>query len=216
MRTHEYEPIPGLPEELPEGEEILWQGKPAWWSLTKRALHVRKVAAYFVIVGTWFLIDALLRGEGVPVATGELFSQLLVGALACGLLAIIGRWMANTTLYTITNRRVVMRIGAALPTTVNLPYSKVEEANLRHFKDGTSDIPIRLYESEQVRFLMFWPHARPWHLSRPEPALRAIPDGDQAARVLAEALEAHRAQEGQGVAEGPADSAEAGLARETS
>ena len=27
---HEFEPVPGLPETLPEGESMLWQGKPGW------------------------------------------------------------------------------------------------------------------------------------------------------------------------------------------
>lgn len=195
MRTHEYEPIPGLPEEPPEDEEVLWQGRPAWWSLTKRAFHVRKIGLFFVIVGALYATDALMTGQGVAEATGQLVSQLLIGALAIGLLSAIGWWMAESTVYTITNRRVVMRIGAALPMNVNLPYARVEEANVRHHRDGTSDITLRLFDTEKVRFLLFWPHARPWHWRRPEPAMRVVPDGDRAARVLAEALEAERARE---------------------
>jgi len=195
LRTHEFEPIPGLPEELPDGEEILWQGKPAWWSLAKRALHVRKVAAYFLIVGTWFAADALIQGEGVVAAGGYALNQLLIGAVAVGLLMALARWMATTALYTITNRRVVMRIGAALPTTVNLPFDRIEAAHLAEHRDGSSDVSLRLDEGEKIRFLLFWPHVRPWRLSPPEPTLRVIPDGDEAARILAEALEAHRARE---------------------
>ncbi len=207
MRTHELEPIPGLPEEPPDGEEILWQGKPAWWSLTKRALHVRPVAAYFLIVAAWFATDALLQGGGVAAAVGYALNQLLIGAVAVGLLSALGRWMANTTLYTITNRRVVMRIGASLPMTVNLPFARVEEANYARHKDGTSDVTLRLFDTEKVRYLLFWPHARPWRVSHPEPAMRAIPDGEEAARVLAQALEAYRASEEDG-----SDSASAGEA----
>jgi len=195
VRTHELEPVPGLPEEPPDGEEILWQGKPAWWSFTKRVLHVRPVAAYFLIVAVWFATDALLQGEGVAAAAGYALNQLFIGAIAVGLLSAMGRWMANTTLYTITNRRVVMRIGASLPMTVNLPFARVEEANYARHGDGTSDLTLRLFDTEKVRYLLFWPHARPWRLSYPEPAMRAIPDGEEAARILAEALAAHRASE---------------------
>ncbi|MFP4647841.1 MAG: photosynthetic complex putative assembly protein PuhB [Halorhodospira sp.] len=195
MRTHEFEPIPGLPEEPPEGEEILWQGKPAWWSLTKRVLHVWLVAAYFLIVAAWFATSALLQGEGLAAAFGYASNQLLIGAIAVGLLIALGRWMANTTLYTITDHRVVMRIGASLPMTVNLPFARVEAASLGHHRDGTSDLTLRLFDTERVRYLLFWPHARPWRLSHPEPAMRAIPDGEKAAQILAEALESYRAHE---------------------
>ncbi len=195
MRTHEYEPIPGLPEELPEGEEVLWQGKPAWWSLTKRALHVRIVASYFIIVAAYLATQALVGGAGVPAASGQAFGQLLIGALAVGLLSAIGRWMAQTTLYTITNRRLVMRIGAALPMTINLPYARLEAANLAKHKDGTCDISLRLFENDRVSFFLFWPHVRPWRLRHPEPTLRSVADGDQAARVLAQALEDTRKAE---------------------
>ena len=34
------EPIPGLPERPPQGEEILWQGRPNWWALAKSACGV--------------------------------------------------------------------------------------------------------------------------------------------------------------------------------
>ncbi len=197
MRTHEYEPLPGLPEELPEGEEVLWQGRPAWWSLTKRVLHVRKVAAYFLIIAFLLATDALLKGQALGVATGQAVSQIFIGSLAVGLLAALGRWMARTTLYTITNSRVVMRIGAALPVTVNLPYSRVEEVNMRHYRDGTSDITLRLFDTEKIRFLLFWPHARPWRVKRPEPAMRVLPDGEEAARILVEALAAEQAHEEQ-------------------
>ena len=27
---YEFEPVPGLPEELPPGEMLLWQGAPDW------------------------------------------------------------------------------------------------------------------------------------------------------------------------------------------
>ncbi|MEO0946437.1 MAG: PH domain-containing protein, partial [Pseudomonadota bacterium] len=31
------EPVRGLPERPPEGEEILWQGQPSAWALTRSA-----------------------------------------------------------------------------------------------------------------------------------------------------------------------------------
>ena len=46
-REHEFEAQYGLPEALPEGEHILWQGAPDWKVLARRVFHTRKVAVYF-------------------------------------------------------------------------------------------------------------------------------------------------------------------------
>jgi len=39
-----FDPVKGLPEHLPQGEVMLWQGSPHWQSLALRAFHIRKVA----------------------------------------------------------------------------------------------------------------------------------------------------------------------------
>jgi len=38
---HDAEPVPGLPGPLPAGEALLWQGRPSFEGLAKRALHLR-------------------------------------------------------------------------------------------------------------------------------------------------------------------------------
>jgi len=41
----------------------------------------------------------------------------------------------------------------------------------------------------RVSFLMSWPHVRPWHITRTQPALRCIPEAENVARLFAEAAE---------------------------
>ena len=41
------EPIEGLPELLPKGEVILWQGRPNWLRLTIESLNLWWVIGYF-------------------------------------------------------------------------------------------------------------------------------------------------------------------------
>lgn len=202
MKEHDFEPIPGLPERPPEGEQILWQGQPAWWSFTKRALHVRKVAAYFVIVGAWFAYTAFRDGQGVNYALGDLFGQLIIGFFVCGGLVFIGRWMTRNSLYTITSHRVVMRIGAAWQASINLPYAQVESVDLRKHRDGHSDIMIKIDQRERLSYVFFWPHVRPWRLNRPEPMLRSLPDGDEAVKVLVDALKKYVETEDSGESRG--------------
>ena len=47
---HEFEAAPGLPEALPAGEHILWQGSPDWKLLAVDAFHVKRLAIYFSLM----------------------------------------------------------------------------------------------------------------------------------------------------------------------
>ncbi len=37
-KDFDFDPVPGLPERLPAGEEILWQGRPEALTLAREAL----------------------------------------------------------------------------------------------------------------------------------------------------------------------------------
>jgi hypothetical protein len=186
MAEYEIEPIPGLPEPLPPGEHILWQGAPGWWALARGAFHLRALAWYFLALIAWAGISALLSRDAVQ-STAILLPALglVAGALVGGL-----AWMAaRSTRYTITNRRVVLRIGMAFPITLNLPFNAIQSAELRREADGSGDIFLRLLPGPQkIGWYLLWPHARPWQLSRPQPALRALTEVTAPAQVLARAL----------------------------
>jgi hypothetical protein len=190
LKEHDYEPVPGLPAPLPEGEQILWQGAPHWASLACRALHARQVAVYFAVLLIW----GLAAGAAGGTAAGRLALSSLqlagLGAAAVGLLTLFGWLMARTTLYTITTRRVVMRIGIALPITIQIPFTRINTAACRLFPDGTGNIALSLSAGERAAYLMLWPHARPWKVGKPEPTLRGIPDAAATAQIIGCALAA--------------------------
>lgn len=185
---HEFEPVPGLPETLPEGESILWQGKPGWRGVAVRALYARAVAVYFGILCLWRAADGAAAGEPlaeVAVAVGWL---AFLGTAAVGVLVLIAWTLATTTIYTITTKRLVLRFGFALPITVNLPFSMVDGAELRLFRDGSGDLPLQISQRERMSWFLMWPHVRHWHLSRPQPTLRAVPEAARVADLLSGAL----------------------------
>ena len=190
IAEHEIEPIPGLPEKLPEGEGILWQGSPRWWSLAQRALHLRALALYFGLMVTWSVSTALGSGESLAEMALASGKSLGLALLCLSVLVVIGRALAKATLYTITNRRVVLRVGVALPMTINLPFSAIESAAVRRHADGTEDIVLTLAQEHKIAWLALWPHARPWRVSRAEPMLRTVPVTAGAAQVLSRALAA--------------------------
>lgn len=189
-----FEPIRGLPERPPQGERILWQGSPDWRALAWRAFHIREVAFYFAALVAAQPLLALLDGGASRATLAGMGWIALAGSLAMACLGFIAWLSARGSVYTITSRRLVLRIGVALPITINLPFALVATAGLRLRRDGTGDLPLALNPGERVSYAVLWPHARPWRLSRPEPMLRCVPDAAMVGDVLGRALAAHHGQ----------------------
>lgn len=207
---HEGEAVHGLPEPLPPGERLLWQGAPAWRVLALEALHLRKFALYFALLLAWRGLDAAQAGAGALDALWTAAGVLPLALAALALLAGFAWLVGRTTVYTVTNRRVVMRIGVVLSVTFNLPYAKIESASLRRRRDGHGDIALALAGPDRIAWLHLWPHARAWQLRRPQPLLRALPDAHRVAQTIADALAASAAQAGTAVP-APADTAPGAL-----
>ena len=137
-----------------------------------------------------------LVGAGWLLGVRQLLVLTALAASAVGLLVGFAVLAARTTVYTITSRRLVMRIGIALPMTLNLPFKTVVSASARSYPDGTADVPLQLAPQHRLAFLILWPHCRPWQVRKPEPMLRRIPDGARVASLLAQALATyHRTHE---------------------
>jgi hypothetical protein len=197
------ERIAGIHEDLPPGEHVLWQGAPSWWSLARHAFHIREVAAYFVLLAASSAIMDKLDGQPLTGAA----KPLAVGAVGCLLLAFLAWLSSRTTTYAVTTRRVFLRVGIALPLTINLPLRRIEAAALAQHGDGCGDLPLTLEKGPQhLAFLHLWPHARPWRLKKPEPMMRSIAQPERVAGILADALQAAHAE--QAAAEAPAATAE--------
>lgn len=183
-----FEPIPGIPENLPEGERILWQGSPEQRGLFRHALHGRKMLAYCFILLAWVSASNLADGLGTPaIAEALALPTLLVLALFL-IVTGLAYGLAKSSIYTITSQRVIMRFGIALPITINLPFKKIEAAGLKRHADGSGDIPLALKGNDRLAWLHLWPHARPWRFNKPEPMLRDVPEIDQVATLLAKAM----------------------------
>ncbi|WP_237213436.1 photosynthetic complex putative assembly protein PuhB [Falsiroseomonas oryziterrae] len=187
---HDVEPVPGLPAELPQGESILWQGKPRFGGLARRALHLRWMSVYFMLLALWRGVAlALDGGDALEVAQGAAFI-LLLGAVPMGLLALYGWASARMTLYTITTRRVVIRTGVALPMNVNIPFAVIGSAALAQHEDGTGDIALQVMKPHRVSWMALWPCTRSWHMSHPQPTLRGVAQPEKVAQALGRALAA--------------------------
>ena len=187
MTEHDYEPIPGLPGLLPKGERILWQGSPDWRMLARTAYHTRLVAGYFALLTAWALIAAVLRGvHGLGDLSGVALTAAF-GVAGVALLNLLAWAAARATLYTLTNKRVVFRIGVAFSKCINVPLTLVGNVGLATHADGSGDLPLALTGDRKLGFVALWPHARPWRVSTPEPMLRAVPHASEVAALVARA-----------------------------
>ena len=188
---HEWEAAPGLPSALPPGERVVWQGAPDWQRLAIHAFHVRKIALYFAFMLAVQAINLTAVAGQVDwkplVVAGSLYALALVLLLGTA-------WMsARSTLYTLTNKRVVMRIGIVLTLTFNLPFKRIAGASLKTQGRDTGDIALALHTEDRIGWAHLWPHQRAWHVTQPQPTLRCVPDSQQVGELLLNLWRAERA-----------------------
>jgi hypothetical protein len=184
-----FDALPGLPERPPQGELILWQGRPDPWALARDAYKLRWFFAYFALIVVWRAGGAWADG-GPALALAMGLPYAILGLAGLAIIYGLAWVQARTTTYTLTTARVVMRIGAALPVTFNLPFAQVGAAALDLRRDGTGTIALETLGETRISVLVAWPHLRPGYWAKTQPALRSIPDAARIARMLAEAAEA--------------------------
>lgn len=161
-------------------ERIMWKGRPDLSTYARTAFHTRKIALYFAAL----IVLALAFGN-------------VNGAIACAVLGIVGLaimqaiawYSAKTTLYILTDERLIMRVGMAVETRINVPLKQVKAAHLKMRDKNRGDIALELSGERLLGYWLLWPHARPWKYNMPQPMLRAIPDAAAVATMMAEARE---------------------------
>lgn len=185
---HEFEAEHGLPQPLPRGETMLWQGSPDWRLLARDAMHTRMLALYFAALLILRGATALAHGGSSIEAVEAMLWLLPLPLAAIATLAFLAWLIARTSVYSVTDKRVVMRIGVVLSITFNLPYTRIDAAAVRLNADGSGDVTLLLDTADRIAYAHLWPHARPWHLKRTQPMLRALPQARAVAALLSKAL----------------------------
>lgn len=192
-REHEFEPEFGLPQALPADERVLWQGQPQAALVARRIFHLPALVVYFVLMLGWRVAVQLQDGAAWHQAMRGTLGLALLAAVALGIVATLARLTARTTVYTLTDKRVVMRIGIVLTVTYNLPLRQIDGAHLLPLKAGSGEIALALRGDTRIAVLHLWPHARPWHFTRPQPMLRCLPEVEAVAARLTQAWAAANA-----------------------
>ena len=198
-----------LPEDIPQGERILWHGRPRWTNLFRRAYRADFVAGYFAVLAGWNVFDAAIEGRARAGGVGgredrrdrrrgacsTCFARLGVGAHRA-----IRRHLAPRG--DEDRRRFASLLQSAL-------LAQIKAATLRVEGDGGGDVMLTLSPSHRIGYLHLWPFARPFRFAHPEPTLRGLADARQVGEILGRALVAAAAERGDIYATGHED---AGLA----
>jgi hypothetical protein len=110
-----------------------------------------------------------------------------LGVALVALLYVLAWASARSTLYILTDTRLIMRIGVAIETRINIPLKQITAAHLRERStDGHGDIAFELAGDRLLGTVLLWPHVRPLHYARPQPMLRAVPEAASLAQLIAE------------------------------
>ncbi len=184
---HEIEPQFGLPELLPQSEQILWQGSPDWKAMARHVFHVRKLMVYFAFIIAIRVFVILTDGGSLQTAGISALWLAMLSATALLILTGLAYISAKTAVYTITTHRLVMRVGMVLTLTFNLPFKRIAAADFRKLSGSTGDIPVKLMGNDKIAYVQLWPHVRPWRYANPEPMMRCLPNAEQVAEILAKA-----------------------------
>lgn len=159
-------------------EKVLWKGRPALGLMARSAFHAHKAGAYMAALA------------GIAVLTGNPNAALVaagLGVVLVALLYVLAWASARSTLYILTDARLIMRIGIAIETRINVPLKQVQAAHLRMRGKDHGDIALEIGGERLLTTLLLWPHVRPYHYAMPQPMLRAVPEAARVAQLIAEA-----------------------------
>jgi len=183
-----FDVAPGIPAPLPKGEEVLWQGCPDTSALAREAFKIRWIAGYMALLVLWKAGAGFAEG-GALMALLRGLPYVVLAIAAVGVVWLLAWAQARATIYTMTSARILMKIGAALSVTYNIPFTQVGTARLDLKPAGTGTIALETIGETRLAYLALWPHLRPGHMRKTEPALRCIPDAEHVAKLLADAAE---------------------------
>ncbi|MEO0384835.1 MAG: photosynthetic complex putative assembly protein PuhB [Pseudomonadota bacterium] len=185
------EPVRGLPAALPRGEFVLWQGAPSWRAFARQVFYTHIITALVVAGAIARAALSLNAGASVGTAAGEAGIILAFGLVGVGILMLLAWLVERTTVYTITNKRVMMRVGVAIQKTFNVPFAAIDGAALRSNNKDIGNLSVSLKPDVSLAYLILWPHVRPWRMRNTEPTLRAIPKASNVAKLLTDTYTAY-------------------------
>jgi hypothetical protein len=108
----------------------------------------------------------------------------LSGIFASIILIGLAATQTYSTVYIITENRVIIKTGAALSFLISMPFKKIKEVNLQKRGASIGTISFELLSEKRVPYISCWPSVRPWKFKRTQPAFSCIGSVDEVATIL--------------------------------
>lgn len=190
MRDTDDIPLSFGPGTLPAGEQVLWQGRPLWRPLARDAFHLPWVGVYFLALAFWRIAADLHDGASRAAALDDASGLILPAAVCLGVVTLLAWLTARSTTFTLTDRRLLLRYGVALPALINIPLDQVDAVKVRTRHGGTGDVALTLPDAGRLFYHQLWPYARAGRPFPAVPMLRAVPEPARVGAVLTDAVRA--------------------------
>ena len=139
-----------LSNELLEGEELIWSGRPTkdGKSMASSPFGLRNVALINLVLGLVLMLAAFI----IEILLGDLqagrmsflflpgFLIFIMGGVVMFALAKVARLTLNSTLYAITNRRVVILYGSRYLRVQSFEKQVIKQVQCLEYPDGSGDL----------------------------------------------------------------------------
>jgi membrane protein YdbS with pleckstrin-like domain len=178
---------------LPAGERVLWTGAPDQRALARWLLRERWVMLFVLLSFSLGAADALQHTDGaIRRLIGVATLSAVLAVIAIVSVRVMAWQLERSSQYVITDRRVYFNIGIVMRADANIPYSSVEDIDLRQRPDGSGDLMITLTGAQEIPWLLLFPHMT-WRggNQRGRPTFRALREPEAAADALVGALRAY-------------------------
>ena len=168
---------------IPNGESILWKGRPSLWGFSWNLFGLKWITLYLsmlsiVSVARFFASDfyTAFYVDFLPFFLSGIFASIILIGLAAT--------QTYSTVYIITENRVIIKTGAALSFLISMPFKKIKEVNLQKRGASIGTISFELLSEKRVPYISCWPSVRPWKFKRTQPAFSCIGAVDEVATIL--------------------------------
>ena len=168
---------------IPNGESILWKGRPSLWGFSWNLFGLKWITLYLsmlsiVSVARFFASDfyTAFYVDCLPFFLSGIFASIILIDLAAT--------QTYSTVYIITENRVIIKTGAALSFLISMPFKKIKEVNLQKRGASIGTISFELLSEKRVPYISCWPSVRPWKFKRTQPAFSCIGSVDEVATIL--------------------------------
>ena len=176
---------------IPEGESILWKGKPSFWGFSWYFFGLKLLAFYLIILSVVFAARLTVT-DFFTAFVVDFLPFLLSGILTSCILMALAKIQSQSSVYIITENRVIIKSGAALSFLISMPFKKIKAVNLQKRKGSLGTISFELNSGKRVPYISCWPSVRPWRFKNTEPAFSCIENVDEVATILRKSVMAGR------------------------